>query len=64
MPRLAGPAPGQTAMPAQTVCALLFDVVGTVVDWYGSISAEVQQGLALRHPGLDPGAVALAWRSN
>ncbi len=51
-------------MPAQTVCALLFDVVGTVVDWYGSISAEVQQGLALRHPGLDPGAVALAWRSN
>ena len=40
------------------VRALTFDVFGTVVDWYGSIAAEVQRiGLP-----VDGGAFALAWR--
>ena len=41
------------------VRALAFDVFGTVVDWHGSISAEVARlGLA-----VDGGAFALAWRA-
>ena len=41
------------------VQALCFDVFGTVVDWYGSIAAEVQRlGLP-----VDGGAFALAWRA-
>jgi len=43
--------------PRATVLA--FDVFGTVVDWHGSISREVQ---ALR-PGVDGAAFALAWRA-
>jgi 2-haloacid dehalogenase len=50
-------------MNTTTVRALLFDVFGTVVDWHGSIVAEVKQGLALRHPGIDPHAFANAWRA-
>ena len=45
--------------PAPEVRALCFDVFGTVVDWYGSVSAEVQ-ALGL---GLDGGEFALAWRA-
>ncbi|MCE2917165.1 MAG: haloacid dehalogenase type II [Rubrivivax sp.] len=38
--------------------ALLFDVFGTVVDWFGSVSAELRaSGLA-----LDPVAFTQAWR--
>ncbi len=38
---------------------LAFDVFGTVVDWHGSIAAEVAQLL----PQADPIAFASAWRS-
>jgi len=41
------------------VCALCFDVFGTVVDWHGSIAAEVR---ALGLP-VDGGAFALGWRA-
>jgi len=41
------------------VRALCFDVFGTVVDWHGSIAAEVR---ALGLP-VDGGAFALAWRA-
>lgn len=41
------------------VQALCFDVFGTVVDWHGSVAAEVQRlGLP-----VDGGAFALAWRA-
>jgi 2-haloacid dehalogenase len=41
------------------VRALAFDIFGTVVDWYGSIVAEVARiGLP-----VDAGAFALAWRA-
>jgi 2-haloacid dehalogenase len=39
--------------------ALVFDVFGTVVDWYGSVVRE----LLARHWPTDPGAFALAWRA-
>ena len=39
--------------------ALCFDIFGTVVDWYGSIAAEVA---AMGLP-VDGGAFALAWRA-
>lgn len=38
---------------------LAFDVFGTVVDWHGSISREVEALL----PGVDGNAFALAWRA-
>ena len=42
-----------------SVRALTFDIFGTVVDWYGSVAAEVQRlGLP-----VDGGAFALAWRA-
>jgi 2-haloacid dehalogenase len=41
------------------VRALTFDIFGTVVDWHGSIAAEVA---ALGLP-VDGGAFALAWRA-
>jgi 2-haloacid dehalogenase len=44
------------AMPPQV---LAFDVFGTVVDWHGSVTREVQ---AL-YPGVDGEAFALAWRA-
>ena len=45
--------------PFADVQALCFDVFGTVVDWHGSIAAEVQRlGLA-----VDGGRLALAWRA-
>ena len=45
--------------PFADVQALCFDVFGTVVDWHGSIAAEVQRlGLP-----VDGGAFALAWRA-
>ena len=37
---------------------LAFDVFGTVVDWHGSIAAEVRQ----LYPQVDGEAFALAWR--
>ena len=37
---------------------LAFDVFGTVVDWHGSIAAEV----AVLYPQVDADAFALAWR--
>lgn len=44
---------------APAVRALVFDIFGTVVDWYGSIAAEVERiGLP-----TDGGAFALAWRA-
>ena len=46
-------------MATPTVRALCFDIFGTVVDWYGSIAAEVARiGL-----DTDGGAFALAWRA-
>ncbi len=45
--------------PLAGVRALTFDIFGTVVDWHGSIAAEVRQmGLP-----MDGGAFALAWRA-
>ena len=45
--------------PLPEVQALCFDVFGTVVDWHGSIAAEVQRlGLP-----VDGSAFALAWRA-
>lgn len=44
---------------ASTVKVLAFDIFGTVVDWHGSISREVQ---AL-YPSVDANAFALAWRA-
>jgi 2-haloacid dehalogenase len=41
------------------VRALCFDIFGTVVDWYGSIAAEVA---AMKLP-VDGGEFALAWRA-
>ncbi len=41
------------------VRAISFDVFGTVVDWYGSVAAELAR---LRLP-VDGGAFALAWRA-
>jgi len=41
------------------VQALCFDVFGTVVDWYGSVAAEV----AAKGLPVDGGAFALAWRA-
>lgn len=38
---------------------LVFDIFGTVVDWHGSIAAEV----SARHPQVDADAFALAWRA-
>lgn len=38
---------------------LAFDVFGTVVDWYGSVSAEVSRYL----PSVDADAFTLAWRA-
>ncbi len=44
---------------AAAVKALCFDVFGTVVDWHGSIAAEVERlGLP-----VDGGRFALAWRA-
>jgi 2-haloacid dehalogenase len=45
--------------PLPEVRALCFDVFGTVVDWHGSVQAEVQRlGLP-----VDGSAFALAWRA-
>lgn len=59
-----------TAAPDFTsIRALCFDVFGTVVDWYGSVQAEVLRlRLPLAGPGVEPardaaGAFALAWRA-
>ena len=41
------------------ICALAFDIFGTVVDWYGSIAAEVAR-LKLASDG---GRFALDWRA-
>ena len=38
---------------------LVFDIFGTVVDWHGSIVAEV----STRYPKVDADAFALAWRA-
>jgi 2-haloacid dehalogenase len=43
----------------RTVQVLAFDIFGTVVDWHGSIQAEVE---AL-YPGTEGGAFANAWRA-
>ena len=44
---------------ANTVQVLAFDIFGTVVDWHGSMQAEVE---AL-YPGIDGDAFANAWRA-
>lgn len=46
-------------MSKGSIQILAFDVFGTVVDWHGSVSAEVQR-LGL---GVDPDAFARAWRA-
>lgn len=52
------PATGAAAI-VPPVRALAFDIFGTVVDWYGSIAAEVARiGLP-----VDGGEFALAWRA-
>ncbi len=38
---------------------IAFDVFGTVVDWYSGIAAEAERIV----PGIDGGALALAWRA-
>lgn len=43
--------------------ALLFDVFGTVVDWRGSIAAEVDLMAAARGWGVSGQDFALAWRN-
>ena len=40
------------------VRALVFDVFGTVVDWYGGVARDVRRLL----PGVDADAFAAAWR--
>jgi 2-haloacid dehalogenase len=45
--------------PFQDIRALCFDVFGTVVDWHGSVAAEVQR-LALP---VDASGFARAWRA-
>ena len=45
-------------MPQITPKILAFDVFGSVVDWHGSIAAEVRQ----LYPQVDGDAFALAWR--
>ncbi len=42
----------------QPIQVLAFDIFGTVVDWYGSICAEVKR----RQLAVDPHAFATAWR--
>jgi 2-haloacid dehalogenase len=43
--------------------ALLFDVFGTVVDWFGSVRDEVQAMALAKGLKLDAAAFALAWRA-
>lgn len=50
--------PATTPPDATALQVLAFDIFGTVVDWHGSIVAEVQ---AL-YPQVDANALALAWR--
>ncbi len=44
------------------VRALCFDVFGTVVDWYGSVQAEVKR-MGLPLAAVEGGEFALAWRA-
>ena len=44
---------------ANQVKVIAFDVFGTVVDWHGSVSREVEA----MHLDVDPGEFALAWRA-
>jgi 2-haloacid dehalogenase len=44
------------------ICALCFDVFGTVVDWHGSVRDEVLR-LQLPLTADEAGAFALAWRA-
>ena len=50
---------GALALDPASLKVLAFDIFGTVVDWHGSISAEVDaMGL-----GVDGSSFALAWRA-
>lgn len=50
---------GALALDPASLKVLAFDIFGTVVDWHGSISAEVDaMGL-----GVDGNSFALAWRA-
>ena len=50
---------GALALDPASIKVLAFDIFGTVVDWHGSISAEVDaMGL-----GVDGNSFALAWRA-
>ena len=50
---------GALALDPASIKVLAFDIFGTVVDWHGSISAEVDaMGL-----GVDGSRFALAWRA-
>ena len=51
-------------MSADMPKVLAFDIFGTVVDWHGSISAEVNaMGLQCAAGKVDGGEFALAWRA-
>ncbi|WP_394846412.1 haloacid dehalogenase type II [Pendulispora brunnea] len=45
-----------------TIKALLFDVFGTLVDWYGSIQERAESIAAREGVVLDGGRLALLWR--
>jgi 2-haloacid dehalogenase len=47
----------------QNICALVFDVFGTLVDWRGSIAREARALLAPRGITIDGEAFADAWRA-
>lgn len=47
---------------APKVKAVIFDIFGTLVDWRGSIAAEIGKSLSLKGIKLDPFELADAWR--
>lgn len=48
--------------PKESPQAVVFDVFGTLVDWYGSMSAHARRVADRAGVELDPGAFATAWR--
>lgn len=52
-----------TAFDPNTIRALVFDVFGTVVDWHGSIAAEVDAFAKAKGLTVDGGRFALGWRA-
>ncbi|MQA96388.1 MAG: haloacid dehalogenase type II [Streptosporangiales bacterium] len=48
--------------PKESPQAVVFDVFGTLVDWYGSMSAHARRVAERAGVELDPDAFATAWR--